>query len=80
LEQFVLALETSPFQLRLSALAYDARIPETIFQRLIHLRQNPEDAANIQAEDFHIVLSNILFRYPTVKIWQEEHGAIFIEI
>lgn len=80
LEQYLTALATSPMQVPLSALAYDTRIPEAVFHRLLQLRSNPEDAAYIHPEDFHILFSNILFRYPTVRIWQEPDGGIFIEL
>lgn len=80
LEQYLTALETSPMQVRLSDIAYDSRIAESIFRRLVALQRNPDDALHIQAEDFHIVFSNILFRYPTVKIWQRPNGEVFIEL
>lgn len=80
LEQYLGALEASPLQVRLSAIAYDTRIPECIFQRLVDLQRNPDDMPYIQAADFHIVFSNVLSRFPTVKIWQQEDGEIFIEL
>ncbi len=80
LEQYLIALETSPMQVRLSDLAYDSRISASIFQRLMSLQRNPEDAVHIQVEDFRIVFANILFRYPTVKIWQQRNGEVFIEL
>lgn len=67
-------------QVRLKALAFDAQIPDSVFQRLQGLHRNPEDAAHINAEDFHILFSNILFRYPTVKMWLQDDGTVFIEI
>ncbi len=73
-------LRESPLQVRLSGLAYETRIPEQVFHRLLSLRANPSDAANIQAEDFHILFSNLQFRYPTLKIWELENGEVFIEI
>ncbi len=80
LEQYLAALEQSPMQVRLKALAYDSQIPESVFQRLVLLHRNPEDALNINAEDFHILFSNILFRYPTVKMWLLDDGSVFIEM
>jgi hypothetical protein len=80
LEQYLTALETSPMQVRLSDLAYDSRIAEPIFRRLMALQHHPEDAEHIQVEDFHIVFSNILFRYPTVKMWGQPNGDVFIEL
>lgn len=80
LERYLTALANSPMQVSLAALAYDTRIPEAVFHRLLQLRSNPEDAVYIQPEDFHILFSNILFRYPTVRIWQELEGGIYIEL
>lgn len=80
LEQYLAALEQSPMQVRLKALAYDSQIPESVFQRLVLLHRNPEDSLNINAEDFHILFSNILFRYPTVKMWLLDDGSVFIEM
>lgn len=44
------------------------------------LYRNPEDAVHINAEDFHIVFSNIMFRFPTVKMWLTEHGEVLFEL
>lgn len=79
LEQYLNLLETSPLQVRMRALAYDARIPECIFKRMINLQYDPADAANIEADDYHILFANIMFRYPTIKIWRGDQG-IFFEI
>lgn len=67
-------------QVKLRALAYNSKIPESIFRRLMNLHRNPEDAPNINAQDFHILFSNIMFRYPTVKIWLQDDGDIFFEM
>ncbi len=80
LEQLLITLETCPLQVQLRALSYDSHIPEAIFIRLAHLHQYPEDAANIHAQDFHIVFSNILFRYPTVKIFEQADGSLFFAV
>lgn len=80
LEQYLTALEESPLQVGVATMASDTRIPVSIFRRLVDLQRNPEDAEHIQAEDFHILFSNMLFRYPTVKIWQQPDGGIFIEM
>lgn len=80
LEQYLTALRESPLQVQLGSLAYETRIPECVFQRLLNLRSDPMDAQNIQAEDFHILFSNIQFRYPSLKIWELENGEIFIEL
>ena len=80
LYRYVTALQESPLQVPLSALAYETRIPEAVFQRLLDLRLNPDDAPYINAEDFHILFSNVLFRYPTVKIWALADGEIYVEM
>lgn len=80
LELYLRTLQESPLELRLKALAYDSRIPESIFHRLASLHQNPEDAPNIHAEDYHIVFSNIMYRFPTVKLWLTDDGEIVFEM
>jgi len=80
LEKYLTTLEESPMQVRLRVLAYNSKIPESIFRRLMNLHNNPEDAPNINAEDYHILFSNILFRYPTVKMWLQDDGEVFFEM
>lgn len=80
LDRYISALQDSPLELRLKALAYDLRIPEAIIRRLMALHRDPDDAPNIHAEDFHILFSNIMFRYPTVKIWADDSGEVFFEL
>lgn len=80
LEQYLAALEASPMQVTLRALAYNSQIPESIFHRLVNLQHDPRDAPNINAEDYHILFSNIMFRYPTVKIWLQDDGVVFFEM
>lgn len=80
LEEYLNALRDSPLRVYLGTLAYETRIPETVFQRLLNLRADPLDAQHVQAEDFHILFSNVQFRYPTLKIWELENGGIFIEL
>lgn len=64
----------------LRALAYNSGIPESVFRRMMNLHRDPADAPNIHAEDYHILFSNILFRYPTVKIWMQDDGEVFFEM
>ncbi|MEO6758928.1 MAG: hypothetical protein ABIO24_05695 [Saprospiraceae bacterium] len=80
LEQYLLALQNSPLQVELKTLSWESQIPEGVFQRLTGLHRHPADAANIKAEDFHILFSNIMFRYPTVKLWLQPDGDVFIEL
>ena len=80
LELYVQVLEHSPLAVNLKALSYNADIPECIFRRLMDLHRRPSDACNIEASDFHIVFSNIMFRYPTVKMYEEADGNIFFEM
>lgn len=80
LDQLLHTLEESPLQVRRKALSYDAQIPECIFERLQQLHARPEDAGNVNAEDFHILFSNILFRYPTVRMYQLPGKVIFFKL
>lgn len=80
LNQLIQVLETCPLQVRLKALSYDAQIPESIFHRLQNLHNDPDDAVNITARDYHIVFSNILFRYPTVQLFELPDGTVFFKM
>jgi hypothetical protein len=80
LELYITRLQESPLELRLKGLAYDTCIPESIFHRLMGLYRNPEDAEHINAEDFHILFRNIMFRFPTVKMWLMDDGEVVFEM
>lgn len=80
LEQYLIALNEPPMEISTARLAFETRIPEQVFIRLAELARNPADADNIEPEDFHILFSNICFRYPTVRIWQQPDGGIYIEM
>jgi hypothetical protein len=73
-------LRECPLQVQRRALSYDAQIPESVFQRLQNLHRCPEDAPNITPQDFHILFANILFRYPTVRLYEQPDGSIFFEM
>jgi hypothetical protein len=80
LELYLKALAESPLAVTLRALSYDAAIPETIINRLQHLHCNPADSPNIDPEDYHILFANLMFRYPTVKLWETDQHQVFIEM
>ena len=80
LDLLLRTLETCPLQVHLRALSYDAQIPESIFKRLQNLYRQPEDSPNITAQDYHILFSNILFRYPTIRLYEQDDGSIFFEM
>jgi hypothetical protein len=80
LEYYLAALRQPPIELSLKALSFDTHIPEDVFERLLQLHRQPEDAPNIDAHDYHIIFANIMFRYPTLKIWQLKNGQLVIEM
>lgn len=80
LDELMQTLETCPLQVSLKALSYDTQIPESIFQRMRMLHLQPADAPNINAQDYHILFSNILFRYPTVQIFIQQDGSVFFKM
>ncbi|HNE29401.1 MAG TPA: hypothetical protein PKL15_15405 [Saprospiraceae bacterium] len=80
LDQLLCLLADSPLQVSLRALSYDTHIPAGVFERLSTLRHDPADAPNIELEDFYIVFSNVLFRYPTVKIFRQADGELFFTL
>jgi hypothetical protein len=80
LEQYVTALNRPPMNVGLQNLVWDTQVPEPVFRRLMHLHQQPDDANNIAVSDFHILFSNIMFHYPTVKIWKNATGMFIFEM
>lgn len=80
LDRYLTVLQTSPLQVKIRALSWDAQIPENIFYRLMRLHQDRGDGVHINVEDFHILFSNIMFRFPTVKIWRQDDGEVFFEM
>ena len=80
LELYITTLQESPLELRLKGLAYDTGIQESIFHRLMNLYRCPEYASNINAEDYHILFANIMFRFPTVKMWLMDDGEVVFEM
>lgn len=79
LDLYIAHLAAAPLEVPLKRLSYDTQIPEAVFRRLMALHHCPEDAPNLRAADFHILFANVMFRYPTVKIWEGEDGHIFFE-
>lgn len=63
------ALAEPPLEQHLDTVSRVSSIPKNILQRLVDLQHQPEDAANVTAQDFHIVFANILFHYPTVRMY-----------
>jgi hypothetical protein len=80
LELYLKALAESPLAVTLRALSYDAAIPESVIDRLRNLHRNPADSPNIDPEDYHILFANLMFRYPTVKLWETARQEVFIEM
>lgn len=80
LELYLVALEELPEPITLKALSHDTQIPESIFLRLAHLYLDPEDAHNILAEDFHTLFANIMYRHPTIKMWENEEGGVHFQM
>jgi hypothetical protein len=80
LEFYINGLEAAALVQSRRALSFDSRIPESVLLRLMQLYQAPEDAALIDAHDYHIVFANLMFRYPTVRIWESKHGEWWLEL
>ncbi len=80
LEQLLETLAACPLHVSLQSLSYDAHIPAAIITRLAEMHRHPEDALNIDVDDFYIVFSNLLFRYPTVKIFRQHDGSLFFAV
>jgi hypothetical protein len=79
LEQYLAVLAEPPLSADVQKLAYEVQIPANILLRLASVHRNPEDAPGIEVQDFHTVFSNVMIRFPALKIWRMEDGAIFFE-
>lgn len=73
-------LQHSPLQTSLKALSYDTAIPESIFRRLAGLHRLQKNDPEVKPQDFHILFANILFRFPTLRIFRNGDGSIFFII
>ena len=80
LEYYLVFLQESPLELRLKGLAYDTGIPIGVFERLMDVYKNPGSDVEVTIEDFHIIFRNIMFRYPSVRLWISGESEVFIEI
>lgn len=72
-------LEGEPVRLSRRALGYNTGIPEVVWARLCAVHQYPEMATGVSREDFQIAFANLLFRYPTLKLWIEDNGDVIVE-
>lgn len=79
LAQYLNVLQQAPIQASLRMISHDTRIPEHILELLAYAHLHSEQIKDMTPQDFHVVMSNIMFRYPTVKIWETKDGALFFE-
>ena len=80
LESYVQHLEQSELQVSLRTLAYNIGVPESVLLRMTRLYKQPEEAVGMVADDFHIVFSNVMFHFPTIRIWMLDDGSLFFEM
>lgn len=80
LEYYVVTLEQSLFQVTLRNLSWDTGIPETVLLRLLNYYRTPTDRDVVNPEDFHIAFANIMVHYPTVRIWRDVDGQVFVSV
>jgi hypothetical protein len=80
LDQILLVLVDSDLKVTPKSLSYDTEINELTFDILRNLKNTPDWFDKFSANDFHAVLSSILFRYPTLKIWKDANGDFFFEV
>jgi hypothetical protein len=73
-------LQDSPHQLSLRNLAWDTRIPESVLLRLLNYYRTPDDETVITTEDFHIAFANIMVHYPTVRLWWDVDGQVYVSM
>jgi hypothetical protein len=72
LDQVLQTLANTDLRVTLKHIAYDTQISEPTFEILRSLNENPDLVDEFKTDDFYAVLSSVLFRYPTLKIWVDE--------
>jgi hypothetical protein len=72
LDQILQTLASTDLRVTLKHIAYDTQISEQTFEILRSLNENPDLIDEFKTDDFYVVLSSVLFRYPTLKIWVDE--------
>lgn len=80
LEFYLYTLEQSAYQVTLKNLAWDTKIPESIFRRMLNYYRATENDHEITAADFHIVFANVMVHYPTAKCWWDVDGQVFVSV
>ncbi len=80
LEIYLVELEGSPFGLTLRNTAWDTQIPKNVLRRLLDYYRTPADAYTIHPEDFHIAFANIMIHYPTVTLWLDVDGEVYVAL
>ncbi|TNE66025.1 MAG: hypothetical protein EP344_02705 [Bacteroidetes bacterium] len=80
LDLLLQTLENSPLHTGSRALSYDSRIPEPVLRRLQQFHRRPETDPEVRAEDYHVLFANILFRYPTVRLYRQRNGRIYFRM
>jgi hypothetical protein len=80
LSRYLDTLQGAPLRIGMTQISAATAIPVSIFQRLRNC-QTPTavEDTEVTPTDFHILFANLLFRYPTVKMWEDEedHTVIF---
>jgi hypothetical protein len=76
LDQVLQTLATTELRVTLKHIAYDTPISEPSFEILRSLNENPDLVDEFKTSDFYAVLSSVLFRYPTLKIWVDEKADL----
>lgn len=77
LHDYLILLKDSPLQVSLKTISYESKIPEAVLERLANWHKEGQGNVPVETRDFHIVFANLLFRYPTVKIWGHRNGYLF---
>lgn len=80
LDTVLSALEKSPLHVNTHHLGAELHLQTEIIDLLRIYHQRPGSYPQIKANDFRILFANILFRFPTVKIWKDPKGRVFLEI
>jgi hypothetical protein len=80
LEQYLQVLAESPLQVSVQTLSYDTGIPQVVLERLAALHHNLADAHHINAADYHVVFANVMFRFPTIRMYAGRNGMVHFEL
>lgn len=81
LDQYLALIAGPPFLCSLQTLSYNAGIEAATLNNMAQAHHDLALHPTLTPQDFHLIFSHLMFRYPTVKIYQQPNSMeIFFEM